>query len=363
MKAKILLTTTISSFYIVHSAFLARAATTIDPVNRYAYGANLGWLDAVADTNNGAVIGDYVCSGYIYSANVGWINLGSGSPANQIQYQNNSTADFGVNNDGLGDLSGYAWGANIGWLTFEQTYGQPKVNMLTGQLSGYVWSANCGWISLSNAVASVQTDSLFPGPLAPNGLPIPWLLTYFGTTNVDANADPDHDGMSNAQEYQAGTNPNDSNSVLRITAESFSAGGTNASLTWNSVPTRFYYILKTTGLNPAVWADSGLGLITPSAGSSTTDGFADTSAPARFYRVEAVLPLQTPGAPTLYISQSGGTVTVYWQDVSGWNLQTNSNLSTPANWLQDNNWTTSNGTNYLNISPPTGNLFFRLSNP
>ena len=140
----------------------AGAASTIDAINSYAYGANFGWMDCVADTNNGAVIGDFTCSGYIYSANVGWIYLGSGSPANGIQYQNNSASNFGVNNDGFGNLNGYAWGANIGWITFEQTYGNPKVNMLTGQLSGYAWSANCGWISLSNAVAFVQTDSLYP---------------------------------------------------------------------------------------------------------------------------------------------------------------------------------------------------------
>ena len=59
--------------------FQAEAGSTIDTGNRYAYGANIGWMDSVADTNNGAVIGDYVCSGYIYSANVGWINLGNGT--------------------------------------------------------------------------------------------------------------------------------------------------------------------------------------------------------------------------------------------------------------------------------------------
>jgi hypothetical protein len=42
------------------------AATTIDPVNKYAYGANLGWMDWTGDDANGAVIGDYVCMGYIY---------------------------------------------------------------------------------------------------------------------------------------------------------------------------------------------------------------------------------------------------------------------------------------------------------
>jgi len=267
------------------------ASTTIDFANRYAYGGNIGWINGVADTNNGAVIGDYVCSGYLYSGNAGWINLGSGSPTNGIHYQNLSAGDFGVNQDGLGNLSGYAWGANIGWITFEQTYGKPKVNLLTGVISGNVWSANCGWISLSNAVAYVQTDTLYPGPLAPDGLPIPWLLTYFGTTNVNANSDPTGKGMTVGQDYLAGTDPNNVNSVLRITAESFAFGGTNASLTWDSEPTRVYYILENTNLITATWKDNLLGLIAPSAGTTTTAGFTDTNAPVRIYRVQAELPL------------------------------------------------------------------------
>jgi hypothetical protein len=279
-----------SSFILQPSSFV-QAATTIDAVNRYAYGANLGWMDAYADGANGAVIGDYVCMGYIYAANVGWINLGSGSPTNGIQYQNLSANDFGVNQDGLGNLRGYAWGANIGWLIFSST-GAPKVDLFTGKLGGYVWSANCGWISLSNTFAYVQTDSLWPGLLAPDGLPIAWLLSNFGTTNVNANADPDHDGVSNLQEYLAGTNPTNGTDYLHITAESFASGGTSATLTWSSVPTRFYYIQKTPALNPPpTWFDSGLSLISPSAGSTTTRSFADTNAPMRFYRVEAVKPL------------------------------------------------------------------------
>jgi hypothetical protein len=267
-----------------------RAATTIDAVNRYAWGANLGWMDWTGDTAHGAVIGEYVCSGYIYSANVGWINLGSGSPTNGIYYQNLSANDFGVNQDGLGNLRGYAWGANIGWINFENT-GAPTINMITGQFSGYVWSANCGWISLSNAVAYVQTDSIQPGALAPDGLPIAWLLSNFGRTNVSANADPTGKGMTVEQDYLAGTDPNNANSLLRITVESFSSGGASANLTWNSVLTRYYYIQKTPGLSSPAWTDSGLGLVSPSAGSTTTAGFTDINAPARFYRVEAVRPL------------------------------------------------------------------------
>ena len=183
-----------------------RAGTTIDAGNRYAFAANLGWMDWAADTANGAVIGEYVCSGFIYSANAGWINLGGGAPANGIYYQNLSTGDFGVNQDGLGNLSGLAWGANIGWINFE-TNGAPKVDLRTGNMSGYVWSANCGWISLSNALARVQTDTIRQGALAPDGLPIAWLLLNFGATNINAGADPTGKGMTIAQDYLAGTDP------------------------------------------------------------------------------------------------------------------------------------------------------------
>jgi len=73
--------------------------------------------------------------------------------------------------------------------------------------------------------------------------------------------------------------------------------------------------------------------------------------------------VQTPGAPALYISHSGNTVTVYWQDVSGWNLQQNGNLVNGVGWTASGGVTTSNGTNYLNLTSPPGNLFFRLHNP
>ncbi len=74
--------------------------------------------------------------------------------------------------------------------------------------------------------------------------------------------------------------------------------------------------------------------------------------------------VQTPGAPTLYVSQSSNMVTVYWQDVAGWNLIQNNNLTTPvASWSASSSPTLTNGTNYLTLVNPSGNLFFRLKNP
>ena len=286
MKAKALIVTSVTSFFILQSLFSARAGTTIDAANKYAYGANLGWMDAVADTNNGAVIGEYVCSGCLYSANVGWINLGSGSPANQIQYQNNSATDFGVNQDGLGNLSGYAYGANIGWIAFE-TNGAPKVNLYNGQLSGSIWSANCGWISLSNTFAVVQTDYIQPAPLAPDGLPIAWLLQNFGTTNVNAKADADHDGVSNGNEYLAGTDPNNAASVFKITAVTRGSPPGHSTLTWNSVATRFYTVQTNASLNRGPWSDF---TSQPTAGWSSAS-FVDADSTNEFYRVRAYRPL------------------------------------------------------------------------
>jgi hypothetical protein len=281
---------TILASLVVFSSFPSGwAATTINSVNKFAYAANLGWVDGRGDTANGAVIGDYVCSGSLYAPNVGWINLGSGSPTNGIRYQNLAGSDFGVNHDGLGNLRGYAWGANIGWISFESS-GAPTVSLRTGNLSGYVYSANCGWISLSNAFAHMQNDSFDPGALAPDGLPIAWLLSNFGTTNVNANADPDHDGVPNLQEYLAGTNPNDATDRLTITTYSTSPGGTLATVTWKSAPTRCYFVEQTLDLSSPSWFDSGLGVIAPD-GASTTRSIGDTNAPMRFYRVRAVRPL------------------------------------------------------------------------
>ena len=145
-------------------AIVARASSTINATNRYAYGANVAWMDWRGDDGtNGAVIGEFVCSGYIYGANIGWIHLGNGSPTNHVQYSNTATNDYGVNHDGAGNLSGYAYGANVGWLNFE-AQGAPKIDLRTGNLSGYVYGANIGWISLSNAFAFVQTDSLDSRP-------------------------------------------------------------------------------------------------------------------------------------------------------------------------------------------------------
>jgi hypothetical protein len=268
-----------------------QADTTVDSAHPYAYGANVGWINARGDITNGAVLGQSYCTGYLWSANCGWIGLGNG-PTNGWQY-GNAAGDWGVNHDGAGNLSGYAYGANIGWINFEQTHGQPRISLLTGNLSGYVWGANVGWISLSNAQAYVRTDTLSPGADTDGDeIPDPWEYRMAGNlTTLSGNRhDEDFDGVPDTDEYGADTDPTNDLSTLAITdIQCFT--GTNR-LTWTVELTRLYGLQQAAALTGnVIWTDSGLGLMLPDAGASMTRDVYNVNASSGFYRVKAVVPL------------------------------------------------------------------------
>src|SRR5208282_4618494 len=75
----------------------------------------------------------------------------------------------------------------------------------------------------------------------------------------------------------------------------------------------------------------------------------------------ALYAVQTPGLPNLNIWFVGpDSVVVSWLNTGSYTLQTNNNLnasSWPGYGVTIN---TSNGTNSVTITPPRGNLFFRL---
>ena len=78
-----------------------------------------------------------------------------------------------------------------------------------------------------------------------------------------------------------------------------------------------------------------------------------------------VAAVQTPGAPLLSIAKTTtNTVAVWWPSPStGYVLQQNADLSTTS-WSNVAQIPSDNGTNKtVIISPPVGNLFFRLRNP
>jgi hypothetical protein len=77
--------------------------------------------------------------------------------------------------------------------------------------------------------------------------------------------------------------------------------------------------------------------------------------------------VQIPGVPNLLIVANGpNSVKILWPDpaTNTYSLQQNNNLATPGGWSTSGySISTSNGTNSITITPPAGNLFFRLANP
>ena len=72
--------------------------------------------------------------------------------------------------------------------------------------------------------------------------------------------------------------------------------------------------------------------------------------------------VQTAGLPNLSIAHSGNSVIVSWPNAGSCTLQQNNDLAAPGGWSTSGyTINTSNGTNSITITSPTGNLFFRLS--
>ncbi|MFZ0826630.1 MAG: hypothetical protein WAO02_04330 [Verrucomicrobiia bacterium] len=78
----------------------------------------------------------------------------------------------------------------------------------------------------------------------------------------------------------------------------------------------------------------------------------------------ALYAVQTLGLPDLTITATGpNSVKVSWPNTGSYTLQTNSVLTTPGWSGYGGTITATTGTNSVTITPPKGNLFFRLSHP
>jgi len=92
-------------------------AENVDPTgdgSQYAWGEHIGWLNAEpqGDGGPGVLVNDLELTGWIWSGDFGWISLSCQNTSNC------GTNDYGVVNDGKGNLSGFAWGEHIGWINF-----------------------------------------------------------------------------------------------------------------------------------------------------------------------------------------------------------------------------------------------------
>ncbi len=116
-----------------------------------------------------------------------------------------------------------------------------------------------------------------------DGLPDDWELAYFNGLQRDGTGDFDGDGQSDGMEFQAGTDPTNAGSVLRVITLSPPTSGP-VQIFWSAVPGKKYRVQFKASLADVAWTD-----LPGDVTAADTTGFkvdASTGAAAqRFYRV------------------------------------------------------------------------------
>lgn len=189
-----------------------------------------------------------------------------GSPALTLPVQFSPNPALGVptitSSVGNGNYAATWLNNNIGGLTGNATLGTLTVQIPAGAgssaayavhfehasaspngLASFPKQTKTGLITLSDRSASSWSD----------GIPDTWRLRHFGSIhNVlsAATADADGDGADNHAEFVAGTNPNDSGSVLRV-----SSGTQPRTVRWPSVEGKRYAVERSVSLFGGTWSE------------------------------------------------------------------------------------------------------------
>lgn len=117
-----------------------------------------------------------------------------------------------------------------------------------------------------------------------NGIDDGWETQSFGGTTADPTADPDHDGMTNQQEFRAGTNPNQASSALSLST--VTSAGDRITLQWPAVIGKSYQLQFRTDLTSGAWTD--LGPVQVAFSNALTYQVPPGSSPAAFFRIKLV---------------------------------------------------------------------------
>ena len=253
--------------------------TGTDPAHKYAWGENVGWLNAHSDHHTVTIhysegTGGWL-TGHVWAENIGWIVMGSpgGGP-----YANDTAENWGVNLAEDGKLSGYAWGENVGWINFEQVHGKPTINPANGDFWGYAWGENIGWVSFRGVSPDYGVRTL-AFDTQPMGTPNWWLAVY-GVTE----AHDEGDGVPAWRKYIMDTNPNIEGDYLRIVSITNEDG--EAEVLFYPASSRRYYTLTATDdlTDVPAWDDVAGQINIPGTGAEQTlrDAVPSTSA---FYRI------------------------------------------------------------------------------
>ncbi|HTQ50174.1 MAG TPA: hypothetical protein VMJ12_05645 [Candidatus Acidoferrales bacterium] len=147
--------------------------------------------------------------------------------------------------------------AGTGWTTWVS---QPAFRLNGSSLAFQSWDS--GLVNNDfNRAGDVFAGDLSGWPALDSdgdGIPDWWMIEYFGHPTGQAGDlslaqdDADADGMSNLQEFLAGTDPTNPNSLLALSIAT-DATGANLFLGWNAVSGKNYQVLSATNLSNPVW--------------------------------------------------------------------------------------------------------------
>lgn len=116
-----------------------------------------------------------------------------------------------------------------------------------------------------------------------DGLPDDWELAYFNGLQRDGNSDSDGDGQTDRMEFQAGTDPTNVGSILRVITLSPPSDGP-VQVFWSAVPGKTYRVqFKASPADPT-WNDLA-GDVTATDATGVKEDASVGAAPERYYRV------------------------------------------------------------------------------
>jgi hypothetical protein len=216
---------------------------------------------------------------------------------------------FGSDADGRQGLVGIDGVSAKSFLTYSSTHPFPSSYTVATSIPGDAVTNSANYAVWTNMTASgfnitytsvannsgingiqlvLHTVPPPPATIATNGVPISWLVSYYGVTNdYDALAlsDSDGDGAPAWKEYWAGTDPANPQSVLKML--SVDKSGEDVDISWSSVTGEVYNVYRSTDLT-AAWPADSLTNNMP-ADLSGTNQFTDVDAMTNgsaFYRVD-----------------------------------------------------------------------------
>ena len=193
---------------------------------------------------------------------------------------------------------GNAYAAQTGSLTLAAAWGSSWTFANGQAVANIVFEVNPAVIGQVRFPLTLAATEVAPynadGPSTPLSVPgqvvvfnrtyADWALATLGNAAAGSSLDSDGDGMSNALEYAASTNPNDPNSRLQTTAAAMTVNGYR--LRWFAAYGVNYQVRWSADLK--TWND----LTTPYTGTGAETEDTDPAPPpgGRFYRVEVVQP-------------------------------------------------------------------------